>query len=38
MKEGRVEHWVKNGALPSNTVATLLKAASKPAKPVKAAA
>jgi len=32
MKVGRVEHWVKNGALPSNTVATLLKAASKPVK------
>jgi len=32
MKEGRVEHWVKNGALPSETVATLLKAAAKKAK------
>ena len=32
MKEGRVEHWVKNGALPSETVATLLKAASKTPK------
>lgn len=32
MKEGRVDFWVKNGALPSETVATLLKAAAKKAK------
>ena len=32
MKEGRVQHWIKNGALPSETVATLLKSATKAAK------
>lgn len=32
LKEGRVDHWVKNGALPSETVATLLKAAQKAVK------
>ena len=32
LKPERVEHWVKNGALPSETVATLLKAAQKTAK------
>jgi small subunit ribosomal protein S16 len=29
LKPERVEHWVKNGALPSETVASLLKAARK---------
>jgi small subunit ribosomal protein S16 len=29
LKKDRFEHWVKNGALPSDTVAQLVKAASK---------
>lgn len=32
LKEGRFDHWVKNGALPSETVATLVKSLNKALK------
>ena len=32
LKSERFDHWVKNGALPSETVATLIKASQKAAK------
>ena len=31
LKKDRIEHWLKNGALPSDTVAQLVKAAGKAA-------
>ncbi len=38
LKKDRFEHWVKNGALPSETVAHLVKSAAKAAAPGSGAA
>lgn len=38
LEPGRVEHWLKNGALPSDTAASLLKAAGLPVTGAKPAA
>ena len=35
LKADRVEYWLKNGARPSETVASLIKAANKAAAPAK---
>ena len=37
LKHDRIEHWIKNGARPSDTVARLIRTNPAPAEPVPAA-